>query len=129
MADQPIQPRTFEDSAFEAVARCLRKVTVPDSDATVAYDMMSDGLIWSDERAGMLRVPFEHLGIVRCLLNYRASLISRQPREEFAGVWERGSEAFPYWIGFLPERCESSDELVGLLTGFRTRSQKEFDRL
>jgi len=120
---------TFDDSALEAIAACVRKVTVPDPVATPVYDMMSDGLLWSDERQTLFFFFFEYIGIARCLLCYRTSLILRKPRHEFAGVWERALELFPYWIGFLPERCGLNAGLTDFIARSRNRSGQDIDRM
>jgi hypothetical protein len=72
----------------------------PSPGAECNYDLPSDALVWSDEKPAGL--PFELIGDLRCLLNFRTSLILGKPREEFRGLWNAAQEAFPLWRDSLP---------------------------
>jgi hypothetical protein len=71
------------------------------------FDMMSGGLIWSDEfpRPGSTAWPaVSHKWIYRFLLAYRASVTLGKERAELRPVWEQVARHAPNWPGLRADR-------------------------
>lgn len=85
-----------------------------DPKATIAYDVASDSLVWSDElpQQGVFRI--KELWCLRPILRYRTSLILTTPEIQFRSAWELAQATFPGWIGFQSNR--QSPELVATFT-------------
>lgn len=73
-------------------------------DATVQYEALSDGLVWSDEvpRSGIKKAS--DLRPFRFLLRYRTSVILGIPDERYKEYWFMAQKLFPEWPGFHAER-------------------------
>jgi hypothetical protein len=89
---------------LRAIANALDQL-VAQAGARVYFELMSGGLVWSDEyppptESGPL-FPQHHL---REIWNHRSSLIKGEPAERFRETWETALKLFPHWPGFLPER-------------------------
>jgi hypothetical protein len=77
------------------------------------YDVMSGGLVWTDEtRRFFRRTPTEVIWALRALWAYRTSLMLNEPREELAGFWQYGLARFPRWVGFRPQRRKPTPKLL-----------------
>ena len=87
-----------------------------DEQATVHYDIMSDALVWSDERPRHRRA--RELWCMRPIFRYRTGLIIGLELSEFREVWEAAKRLFPQWIGFREDRSSRNVEL-----------EKEYHRL
>lgn len=121
----------FSQMCFELIRKhreVFAKASVPDPSAAVQYDMMSDGLIWSDELPALDGVPFDDIGLVRVLWHYRAKLILGEACEEFHDIWEQAKLAFPQWMGFASERCTPTPELADLFRKRKSRSDRSIRR-
>lgn len=98
-----------EQLLAEIVAIAKQMNSLPkSSEATVSYDLLADGLWWSDER-----IP--HSGSsdsLRVLLRYRTSLIIGEPEDRYLTFWSAAKQAFPNWPGFDPERCGADEGLA-----------------
>lgn len=105
------------------------KASVPDPTAVAQYDLMSDGLIWSDELPALDGLVFEDIGLVRVLWHYRAKLILGETCEEYHEVWEQAKLAFPQWMGFIPERCTPSPDLADLFRKRKSRADRSIHRM
>ncbi len=81
-----------------------------DGSAEPFYDLMSDSLIWTDERLTGLTV--EEMGCFRAICRYRTSLIIDKPDQRFQALWEQLKQMCPNWIGLTPSRCLPSNTLV-----------------
>lgn len=103
--------------------------SVPDPNAVVQYDMMSDGLIWSDELPALDGIEFEDIGLVRVLWHYRARLILGESCEEYREVWEQAKLAFPQWMGFASERCVPTPDLADLFRKRKSRADRSIRRI
>lgn len=82
-----------------------------DPAAGIVYDLMSDGLVWSDEQL-WLGLTVEQMGCLRALFRYRTSLILSAPDSRFEALWMLAKAKCPQWIGFHPSRCSPSAELL-----------------
>jgi hypothetical protein len=76
----------------------------------VFYEIMSGGLIWSDETNR--QTPVEVIWALRILVAYRTSLMLNHPREELKPMWDLGLSLFPKWVGFRPERRQATPRLL-----------------
>src|SRR5688572_22563923 len=77
------------------------------------YDLMSGGLVWTDETRHLLRrTPTEVIWALRALWAYRTSLMLDNPREELAEYWRFGLSRFPRWVGFRPARRRATPRLL-----------------
>jgi len=88
-----------------------------DKDAKPFFDLMSGGMLWSDETISGLSP--ELLGCLRALFRYRTSLIEGRPDTRFEALWARIKQLNPNWIGLRSERCTPSDHLKLLLQEVR----------
>jgi len=104
------------NAAFRRIAKRLNAMK-PDPDSECFFELMSGGLIWTDEQPSWwpADMDMEELGSLRILWNYRTSLILEVPRAEFDAVWNFALELAPEWPGFLPERREPRDDLLALI--------------
>jgi hypothetical protein len=80
-----------------------------DPAAEIFHELMSDALVWSDER--VLGLTAEEMGCLRGILRYRTSLIVGIPDTRFEHLWKLLKAECPDWIGFSPARCNPSEEL------------------
>lgn len=110
---------------FEKYAQLLNSLPFSDK-AHPFYEIMSDALMWDDEKANL---PISELGWFRAALAYRSSVILAQPRTEFEPIWNSLKRIAPKWPGFRPERCTPSLELVDILNRQRKILKRELDRL
>ena len=88
------------------------------------YELMSGGLLWSDERPA---VSLDHDAIewdaFRLLLAHRTdSMMGRGDR--FPQLWRVAKELCPRWIGFRRERCVSTPESITVLE----EGERQLDR-
>src|SRR5258707_8470723 len=91
-----------------------------DPSAKPFYDIMSGGLIWSDEKLP-LGLSAEQLGCLRAVFRFRTSLIEGTPDSRFQTLWNVLKERCPGWIGFAPSRCSPTLELRETLHKLRGR--------
>jgi hypothetical protein len=80
-----------------------------DPNARLSYDLLSGGLIWSDE------VPNEPIGdmlMFRYLLKWRTDIILEKVHPDVWQYWSAAKSAFPKWPGFAPCRCTPNSELL-----------------
>jgi hypothetical protein len=75
-----------------------------DANARVHYELMSDGLVWSDELPPWSELETGESHCLRAVWRFRTSLIEEKPDERYRANWEKAQELFPQWPGFLPER-------------------------
>lgn len=94
-------------------AKRLNELSRPSASATVFYEVMSGGLVWTDEK--IEDVPAEIIWALRPLWAYRSSVIAGAPKEKWRPYWDVCLSLFPHWIGFLPERSRSSPELLAIM--------------
>lgn len=105
------------------------KASVPDPTAIVQYEMMSDGLMWSDELPALEALDFRDIAFLRVLWNHRARLVCGEPCERYREVWEQAKLAFPTWMGFAPDRCTPSTELAELFRKKQSRAARLIRRM
>ena len=94
-------------------AKRLDRMDTPSPVATPFYELMSGGLVWSDEK--ITDVPSEVIWALRPLFAYRASLIVGAPEEKWRPYWNECRTLFPRWVGFHPDRQRQAPELIVLL--------------
>src|SRR5437667_3567800 len=75
-----------------------------DPQARVNYELMSDGLVWSDELPPWDELESGESHCLRAVWKFRSSLIMGSPEEKFRPAWDYAKELFPNWPGFLPQR-------------------------
>ena len=110
---------------IRALAGVLGSLT-PTSDSVARYDAMSDAVVWTDELP-VHRPPHEWWAL-RTLLRHRSLMILQQP-SVYQACWLEGLTSFPNWPGFLPERCNPSEQLKRILEDGRQawlRAEAEF---
>lgn len=97
-------PRDYSEplSALREHAEHLNSIRRPKLFRKVFYELMSGGLVWTDETRAS--TPREVKNSLRLVFAYRTSLMLGEPREEFKHVWDQCLELFPRWVGFRPER-------------------------
>jgi len=81
----------------------------PDTNATITYSLVCDGLVWSDE------LPSASFGddiMLRYLIMYRTSLIVGNEKKDLRPYWDSAKKAFPDWPGFNIQRCLPNAELA-----------------
>jgi hypothetical protein len=100
------------------------KTLQKDENAEPFYELMSGAFIWEDEKVRGLNTY--ELGCLRGIFRYRTSLISREPDERFASLWNALREKYPNWIGLAPERCSPNDAFV---ERYRKEREKVFSEL
>jgi len=94
---------------YAAHLNCIRK---PKLFKKVFYELMSGGLVWTDEtRPG---TPWEVTNSLRLIVAYRTSLMIDEPRDEFKGIWKESLQLFPDWIGFREDRREPIPKLMDI---------------
>lgn len=95
----------FPDAALDALREARWS---PDADR--AFELMSGGFVWSDERLNDVARICSELDnwAFRCVIAYRASLIRDEPRTEFLEPWNQLRAACPDWPGFRPDRTDHS---------------------
>lgn len=98
----------FEEH-LDTLAPVLAKSEM-DASAKVFYDVMSAGLVWTDEKLSDLTV--EQMGCLRAIFRYRTSLIQGTPDLRFETLWNLLKIKCPQWIGLDPRRCTPSPQLL-----------------
>jgi hypothetical protein len=106
------------ENEFRLIGSDLEQLRL-DPTAEVRYDLMSDALVWSDERLRNRKA--RELWCMRAVFRYRTGLILGVELEEFREAWNLAKTAFPNWIGFTPERCNRN---VSLEAEYRRLSRK-----
>ena len=110
----------------------IKQLTL-DPNARCQYELLSGGLVWSDEftitilneLSGLGEEPIAH--IFRYLWAYRSSLIEKQERQEFRHIWTEMLTTFPDWPGFRSER--SSPDLKERLIKEQKLMEKRIRRM
>jgi hypothetical protein len=95
--------------ALMAYSQHLNALCAPDQSASPNYDMLADAIIWPDET--ITSTPSEVIWDLRRLRNYRTYLMLKNESPNPA-AWDACKRLFPNWVGFRPERCTSTPELV-----------------
>ncbi len=92
--------------SFEALDKIAPKLNQlrEDPNARVHYELMSGGLVWSDELPSWDQLETGESHCLRAVWRFRSSLIMGTPEEKHRASWERAQEVFPDWPGFLPQR-------------------------
>lgn len=88
----------------------LNRLIAADRDVEVFFDIMSGGLVWTDETPE--NMPVRARWCLRPLFGYRTALIIGEEQEENSDYWNSCQAIFPNWIGFSKERCVSNPELL-----------------
>ncbi|AWM36191.1 hypothetical protein GobsT_60360 [Gemmata obscuriglobus] len=98
---------SFELPQFSPGALAVLDRMPFDPTARSRYDLMSDGLIWSDEFPppgsaawALVRTQW----VYRYLIAYRRAVTLGEERAGFLPVWEQVARHAPNWPGLRPER-------------------------
>jgi hypothetical protein len=78
-----------------------------DAAARGRFELMSGGLVWSDEFPRFGSSEWELVSpqwVYRYLIAYRRSLTLGEERSAFRAVWEQVARHAPNWPGLRPER-------------------------
>lgn len=117
-----------EELLAEIVAGATRMNALSKSlEATVEYDLLADGLWWSDERPKYGDDAISATNVLRCLFHYRTGLITSAPTSQFLELWEAARGWWPDWPGFSPERCRADDVLTTLHKRMKARGHLSVD--
>jgi len=116
------------ESQFEAIAQDMN-ASRANPTATLGYDVLADGLIWSDEYPASLPGRSKDFECVRILLRYRTSLLFGEPDEFFQRYWELAMRLFPRWAGFEPSRLRWSADLQSCYQRLQSQNMRLIDRL
>ena len=83
-------------------------------------DILTDGLIWRDET--IESTPTEVIWALRLVWHHRTGIIIGEQRR-YADTWQLARELFPHWVGFHPDRCRPSAELIDLYVSSKTKKR------
>jgi hypothetical protein len=115
-----------EASALVQIAPILKRLKLK-ADAQPGYDMMSDGLIWTDEIPfpdGRILFVIPNWSVIRYVFHNRTRLILGEPvNADYRQICEEAKRRFPKWPGFAPER--SSARFADLYYELRAASQRK----
>jgi hypothetical protein len=94
------------NEAFQALKKIAPKLNQLQEhlDARVSYELMSGGLVWSDELPPWEQLEPGESHCLRAIWRFRSSLILGCPVEKFRPHWEEAQRLFPKWPGFNPVR-------------------------
>lgn len=95
---------------YKRVAEVLRRQEL-DPNARVFHELMSDGLVWSDEKSRLSQGDVSYFSPMRVIWHRRTLMICEEPAR-FEDEWNALLEACPEWIGFRPERLAANPELA-----------------
>lgn len=99
---------TYGMDEVEANAALLNSIREPDPNAMPQYDMLSDAIIWSDEKP---LLSTELHNALRQVWHFRTCCILRDNRID-NDLIAKCVRLFPNWIGFLPERWNQTPEIL-----------------
>ncbi len=103
----------LDSDRFKILCHFLNR-TIPHSDASLHYDVMSGGYRYSDESPAQSLQDFDEslilplTTLLRFLWAFRLSVVRGTPRAELAEWWDSAKSLAPNWSGFSPERCSES---------------------
>lgn len=95
--------------ALKSHAEHLNSLCIPTPNASPDYHLLADAIIWPDETNG--KTPTEVREALRQLWHYRTHVMLTNESPNPA-VWEHCKKLFPNWVGFRPERCTATPELL-----------------
>ena len=100
-----------------------------DPSATVHYEWLSGGLVWSDElpRDEAARRVVTRSHAFKYVLAYRASVTVGKERAEFRPHWEQVQTHAPHWPGLQPDR--RNDEARSRLLASAEAMTRELENL
>jgi hypothetical protein len=95
---------------FQALRQIAPKLNQlrADPSARVGYELMSGGLIWSDELPPLGEAEPGECTCLRAIWRFRSSLIMGAPEDRFRPAWQEAQKLFPLCPGFLPQRQNAS---------------------
>ena len=95
--------------AVEMNAALLNSICDPDPNAKPQYDIMSDAIVWSDEKHPNL--TWDLISALQQVWHFRTHCILHNKRID-SDVIDKCAKLFPRWIGFLPERWNQTPEIL-----------------
>lgn len=116
-----------KDYPFSAAGAAIINALQFDPEAKPEYELLSSGLVWSDEFTKDL--SFDDQAQLRCLWAFRAAVIrGHDPqRHRYRYLWADMAVHFPNWPGLRPER--QSTELGRTLQTLHLSAHREIERL
>lgn len=99
----------FGMEALESHAEHLNALCSPSPNALPQYDILANAITWPDETNS--HTPIKVIHAQRQLRHYRshAMLTNESPNH---AIWDYCKNLFPNWVGFRPERCTATPELL-----------------
>ncbi len=86
----------------------------PMARAKIGYNVLADGIVWSDEYPLNLAGRSEDFDCLRILWRYRTSALTEEPDEKWRPYWDHARSLFPNWAGFEPRRLLPSEAIKKL---------------
>jgi hypothetical protein len=114
---------TDVESELRVAAPVLNALDRLDPAATVMFDLMSGGLVWSDECPPPEQ--WDALGPARCLWNYRTGLILGAPPAAHDRLWRLAHEVCPRWVALHSDRVTPTPQLIEVATALKARGHRE----
>jgi hypothetical protein len=95
---------------FPDEALAILRTAVYRPDAERVYEVMSGGFSWSDELLWESYPACRRHGswAFRCLMSYRATVISGAPQLDLRPVWDQVTREGPNWPGLRLERSSTT---------------------
>jgi hypothetical protein len=100
----------------------LNAICTPGFRPEVFYELMSGALVWSDETNE--ETPIEVIWALRFVWACRTALMLNKARDGYQKHWEHVCSLFPDWVGFRPERCQATPELLAIYRKGRVSPKK-----
>jgi hypothetical protein len=113
----------FITESFQLMASDMNQMHF-DPGAILKYDLLADGLVWSDECPSIPRGLFDEYSCIRILLRYRTTILLGTPDENLKPYWDQALMIFPHWVGFRSERLKSTDDLISFYTSSKSEGDK-----
>lgn len=123
----PDDRRKALEEGIDLAAPVLATITAIDPNATMVYDLLADGVIWSDELPdGGLSGNYGLMA--KYVLNHRTRIMLGQP-SQLEWLWNRAVLAFPNWIGFSSDRCSPPEPVLAEILKRAMECSRQTQRL
>jgi hypothetical protein len=100
-----------------------------DPNARMNYELMSDGLVWSDEVPPWDQLELGESHCLRGVWRFRTTLMLGKPDERFRASWEHLHALCPNWPGFLADRRKPDPARIKFFEERRTKLIEEWEAL
>lgn len=104
------QPQRDPASIMLSLRAVFQRKSSAEPSAQARYDMLADAVYWTDElpRPGECDPNIEW-SYIRLVLRHRTLTVLDQA-SEYGDWWVAARAAFPAWVGFLDQRCDTSGQ-------------------